>query len=78
MIQEVTVNKLEVASGEQVTVCYTAHGAASVAIRPGEAGSQSAERGCITDRPTHTTTYQVVATGADGRTDSERVTVKVR
>ncbi len=78
LISEVTVSKLEAARGEQITVCYTAHGATSVTITPGQAAQQSTERGCITDRPTQTTTYQVVAKGAGGQTDSEHVTVRVR
>jgi hypothetical protein len=77
-IVEVTVNKLEIAAGEPVLVCYTARNATSVKITPGEGTRQTAERGCITDNPKATTTYQVVATGASGQTDSERVTVKVR
>ncbi len=77
-IIEVTVNKLQVAPGEPVLVCYTARNATSVKITPGETTQQTAERGCVTDNPKATTTYQVVATGAGGQTDSERVTVKVR
>jgi hypothetical protein len=77
-IVEVTVSKLQVAAGEPVLVCYTARNAMSVKIRPGQATGQTAERGCVTDNPKATTTYQVVATGAGGQTDSERVTVKVR
>jgi hypothetical protein len=78
MIQDVTVSKLEVAHGEQVTICYTARNAASVKVTPGQGGQLTAERGCITDRPAQTTTYQVLATGASGQTDAEKVTVKVR
>ena len=79
LIQEVTVSKLEVAPGEQVTICYTARNAASVTITPGQnSGPLSAQRGCVTDRPTQTTTYQVAATGSGGQRDLERVAVKVR
>jgi hypothetical protein len=77
-IIEVTVNKLEIAAGEPVLVCYTARNATSVKITPGQGTGQTAERGCVSDNPKATTTYQVVATGAGGQTDSERVTVKVR
>lgn len=77
IIGEVTVNKLDVARGAEVTICYTAKGASSVTITPGQAAAQSAERGCITDHPSQTTTYTVLAKGAGGETDSERVTVKV-
>jgi hypothetical protein len=78
MIQEVTVNKLQVKPGEQVTICFTARHATSVTITPGQGVQQSAERGCIVDKPATTTTYQVVAKGPGGQTDTERVTVKVR
>jgi hypothetical protein len=77
-IVEVTVNKLEIAAGEPVLVCYTARNATSVKITPGQGTGLTAERGCVSDNPKATTTYQVVATGAGGQTDSERVTVKVR
>jgi hypothetical protein len=78
MIQEVTVNKLQVAAGEPVVICYTANGAASVKVTPGETGSESTARGCVTDRPRATTTYRVVASSASGAMDSEQVVVKVR
>ena len=78
IIQEVTVNKLQVAAGEQVTICYTAKNATSVKITPGESTQQSSDKGCVTDRPAQTTTYQVAATGAGGATDSERGPGRVR
>ena len=62
-----------------VSVCYTAQNATSVRVTPGTAANPlSPEKGCIVDHPTSTTTYQVVATGAGGQTDSERVIIKVR
>jgi hypothetical protein len=76
-IVEVTINKIDIARGEPVVVCYNVKNAISVKITPGEAIRASAERGCVTDKPAATTTYQVVATGEGGQTDSERVTVKV-
>jgi hypothetical protein len=77
-IIEVIASKLEIAAGEQVTICYTARNATSVSITPGQAAQQTAEKGCVTDNPKTTTTYQVVATGKGGERDSERVTIKVR
>ena len=76
-IIEVTINKLDIARGDPVVVCYNVRNATSVTITPGQATKESADRGCVTDKPTANTTYQVVATGAGGQTDSERVTVKV-
>ncbi|MBS1876428.1 MAG: hypothetical protein JSU00_24650 [Acidobacteria bacterium] len=78
LIQEVTVNRLEVAAGEAVSICYTAPGASSVKVTPGEGAGQAAARGCVVDKPVKTTTYVVSAAGAGGATDTERVTVKVR
>lgn len=78
MIQEVTVSKLQVNPGEQVMICFTARHASAVTITPGQGVQQSAERGCITDKPAKTTTYHVIAKGSGGATDTEQVTVKVR
>ncbi len=78
LIQEVTVNKLRVAPGEPVVVCYTAKNATSVTITPGESARLAAQKGCVTDRPKRTTTYHVVAKNASGESDSEQVVVKVQ
>jgi hypothetical protein len=77
-ILEVTINKTAITRGEPVVVCYRARNATSVTITPGVVAHASPDRGCITDRPNKTVTYQVVATGSGGQTDSERVTVSVR
>lgn len=79
LIQEVTVNKLDVTPGEKVVICYVASNASTVKVTPGEEGVQrSPSKGCVTDQPVRTTTYVVTATGEGGVTDSERVTVTVR
>jgi hypothetical protein len=78
IIKEVTVSKLEVARGEEVTICYTANNATSVTIKPGQGGQLTGGRGCVTDKPLRTTIYQVMAMGPGGQTDSEHVSVKVR
>jgi hypothetical protein len=79
-ILEVSVNKLEVARGEPVTVCYKARNAIAVTILPGTlVNPHSLEFGCVQDHPRQATAYTVDAAGAgDGNTDSERVTVKVK
>ncbi len=77
ILKEVMVSKQDVARGEEVTICYTATGAASVVIKPGQGGPMTGARGCTTDKPAQTTIYQVVATGTGGQSDSEHVTVKV-
>lgn len=80
-ILEVSVNSLSVHAGEQVTVCYKVKNAASVKAEPGRPMNLrvlSASHGCVADRPTKTTTYTVTAYGAEGLTDTERVTVHVK
>jgi hypothetical protein len=77
-IIEVSINKLDFASGEQATVCYKVKNAVDVTIQPGAwIEPHRPDLGCIQDRPHHTTTYTVTATGAGGDTDSERVTARV-
>jgi hypothetical protein len=75
---EVSINKLEVAKGEQVTVCYKARNAREVTIRPGVWVLHRPDSGCVQDKPEADTTYLVTAVGPGGQKDSERVTAKVR
>jgi hypothetical protein len=76
---EVSINKIEVAPEELVTVCYKAKGAATVTVKPGVwIGPHGPTSGCIRDNPIQSTTYVVTTTGAAGDTDSERVTARVR
>jgi hypothetical protein len=77
-IIEVSINKLQVKPEELVMVCYKVKNAASVTIQPGVWVSRDAGFGCVQDRPKRTTTYLVTATGADGATDTERVTAQVK
>jgi len=76
---QVSINKIQVAPGEQITVCYKAQNAASVTIKPGQPyGPQTPALGCIEDHPKATTTYVLTATGASGEADTEKVTAKVK
>jgi hypothetical protein len=75
---EVSINKLEVARGEMVTVCYKARNASEVTIRPGVYMLHGPDSGCVADQPEADTTYVVTAVGPGGQRDSERVTAKVR
>lgn len=80
-IIEVSVNSLEVKPGEQVNVCYKVKNAPSVKVSPGKVvntGVASPGFGCVADRPAKTTTYTVVASNAEGVTDTEQVTVRVK
>jgi hypothetical protein len=75
---EVSINKLEVAKGEQVMVCYKARNASEVNVRPGVWVTHQPDSGCVQDKPQADTTYLVTAMGPGGQRDSERVTAKVR
>jgi hypothetical protein len=76
---EVSINKLEFAPGEQATVCYKAKNASRVTVKPGSwIEPHRPDLGCVWDRPQHSTTYVVTATGSHGDTDSERVTASVK
>jgi hypothetical protein len=76
---EVVISKLEIAPGEELTVCYKAKNAATVIVKPGFwAGRHNPESGCIIHAPHESTTYTITATGAGGDTDSERVTAIVK
>ncbi len=78
-IIEVSINKLEVKAGEEVTVCYHAANAVSVDAGPGRwLTTRDPQKGCLSDRPRKSTTYQVRVTGAGGDTDQEKVSVTVR
>lgn len=76
---EVTINQIQFAPGEQVTVCFKARNAVKTTIQPGTwIDPHDALVGCITDRPQKTTTYTVTATGEGGDTDSDHVNAKVK
>lgn len=78
-IIEVSINKLNFAPGEQVTVCYKVEHATQVTLSPGQwFGPHDNALGCISDHPAKTTTYTVKATGAGGSVDTEHVTATVQ
>ena len=78
-IIEVSVNKMQVAPGERVVVCYKAQNAASADIHPGKfVTTRSLQNACVQDFPRVTTAYTVTITGAGSQKDTEKVTVRVR
>lgn len=78
-IIEVSINKLNFAPGEQVTVCYKVEHATQVNLGPGLwFGPHDNALGCISDHPQKTTTYTVKATGAGASVDTEKVTATVQ
>jgi hypothetical protein len=76
-IVDVTVNSLSVARGTPVSICYRVENARSVRIEP-LGFTRAGDRGCTADHPQRTTTYTVVAIGAEGDRDEEKVAVKVQ
>ncbi len=85
---DISVNKLVVAKGEQVVLCFKAQNASNydvgglrpVSVRAGGGMGQviaTPERGCFADYPKKTTTYIVKVTGPGGM-DSEQVKVTVK
>ena len=75
-ISEVRVSTLDAKAGDTVSLCYSVTNTVSVKIDPIGFKGKGGYR-CVTDQPRKATTYVVIATGADGGTDSEKVTVKV-
>lgn len=84
----ISINKLQVAPGELITLCFKAQNATNydvgglkpVAVQVGGGQGQAIatpERGCFADHPRKTTTYIVKVKGPGGE-DSEKVTVTVK
>jgi hypothetical protein len=63
--------------GETAQVCYGVANAKSVTLEPQTSKVWPSHNLCVDVIPTKTTTYTLTATGADGRTVSEQVTVEV-
>jgi hypothetical protein len=64
--------------GETAQICYGVANAKSVTLEPQSSKVWPSHNLCIDVKPVKTTTYTLVATGADGRNVSEQVTVEVR
>jgi hypothetical protein len=82
---DISVNKLEVAPGETVTLCFKAQNATNYDVGGLKPAADAAlgtviatpEQGCFADHPRKTTTYVVKVTGPGGE-DSEKLTVTVK
>jgi hypothetical protein len=74
-LYDLSVNSTSVKAGDPVVVCFKADNARSIKASPGHFDR---EKNCLTDNPRHTTTYKIVALGADNEQDSGAVTVHVR
>jgi hypothetical protein len=63
---------------ETAQVCYGVANAKSVTLEPQTNKVWPSHNLCVDVKPTKTTTYTLTATGADGKTVSQEVTVEVR
>lgn len=78
-IIEVSVNALEIKSGEAFPFCVRAINVKSWKLSAGEWRTPpDSKGGCAVDYPKQTTTYVITAVGALGETDTERVTATVK
>lgn len=77
MIQVFTASATEIAPQQQVTLCYAVRDAVSVRVEPGGQSQYPPDKSCFTVKPAQTTTYMLTAS-AKGKTEQQRVTVKVR
>jgi hypothetical protein len=76
---DLAISSTKVKPGELVSFCFQAKNARSVSGGPGKfQKGGNAQKDCLIDQPTKTTTYKIIVTGADGLTDSANTTVEVR
>jgi type II secretory pathway pseudopilin PulG len=65
-------------SGETAQICYGVANAKSVTLQPQSSQVWPSHNLCVDVKPSKTTTYTLVATGTDGKSVSQQVTVEVR
>jgi hypothetical protein len=68
----------QVRHGEAAQVCFGVANAKTVTLAPQSNPVWPSHNLCVDVRPIKTTTYRLTATGADGKSVSQEVTVKVR
>jgi hypothetical protein len=80
--RELTIELLyatpEVPRGETAQICYGVANAKSVTLEPQNNPVWPSHNRCVDVKPAKTTAYTLTATGADGKTVSGEVTVRVR
>jgi hypothetical protein len=64
--------------GETAQICYGVANAKTVTLEPQSSKVWPSHNLCVDVKPAKTTTYTLVATGADGKNVSQQVTVEVR
>jgi hypothetical protein len=75
-IVNIDISAAEIQAGGIANICYKVENATSVTISPIHFQAR-AQTGCTIVQPVKTTTYLVIATGAGGDKDEEKVTIKV-
>jgi hypothetical protein len=68
----------QVRRGEAAQVCFGVANAKTVTLEPQTNPVWPSHNLCVDVKPIKTTTYRLTATGADGKSVSQEVTVKVR
>lgn len=74
----IALSSKEIRRGEPLTVCYGVSNADAVRLEPVAWPLRPVEKDCVKLYPVRTTNFTVVASGAEGMTDREKFTVKVR
>ncbi len=64
--------------GETAQVCYGVANAKTVSLEPQSGKVWPSHNRCVDVKPLKTTTYTLMATGTDGKSVSQQVTVEVR
>lgn len=72
------VSHKEIKRGEPFTLCYGVANASAVRLEPIGWSLPPVEKNCVRSFPPQTTRFTLVASGADGRSDREKFTLKVR
>ena len=72
------VSHKEIKRGEPFSLCYGVANASAVRLEPVGWNLPPVEKHCVRAFPLQTTRFTLVASSADGRTDREKFTLKVR
>ena len=64
--------------GETAQICYGVANATSVTLEPQSNKVWPSHNLCVDVKPVKTTTYTLTATGADGKSVTQQVTIEVR
>ena len=76
---DLSINAPAVKPGQLVSFCFQSKNATSVSGSPGKfQRGGKAEKDCLVDQPSKTTTYEIVASNAQGLSDRASMTVEVR